>query len=137
MKLYVLDACAIIALLHDEIGSDIVAAVFNKAYSGKATIMINKINLLEVYYDAIKSRSREQADIMLAELKKRPININHELSDEVFKEAGRLKASYKISLADSVALAEASVSGGILLTADHHELDTVDKNERIYFHWIR
>ena len=52
-------------------------------------------------------------------------------------EAGRLKATYRISLADSIALAEASVSGGILLTADHHELELVEKNENIVFHWIR
>ena len=52
-------------------------------------------------------------------------------------EAGRLKATYKISLADSVALAEAFVSGGTLLTADHHELDVIEKHEKIQFQWIR
>ena len=53
-------------------------------------------------------------------------------------EAGRLKACYRISIADSVALAEASVSWGRLLTADHHEFDAVEKKEgNIGFCWIR
>ena len=69
--------------------------------------------------------------------KQLPINIYHEISDEIFTEAGRLKASYKISLADSVALAQAIVSGGALLTADHHEFDAIEKHEKIRFEWIR
>jgi hypothetical protein len=52
-------------------------------------------------------------------------------------EAGRLKSSYKISLADSIALAEASISNGMLITADHHEFDTIEMNERLLFFWIR
>ena len=51
--------------------------------------------------------------------------------------AMRLKASYKISLADAVALAQTSISGGELLTSDHHEFDAVEKHEDIRFHWIR
>jgi predicted nucleic acid-binding protein len=59
------------------------------------------------------------------------------LSDAVFAVAGRLKASYRISLADAVALAEASVSGGALLTSDHHEFDAIEQKENIRFLWIR
>ena len=36
-----------------------------------------------------------------------------------------------------VALAEASVSGSALLTADHHEFDVIEQKERIKFCWIR
>ena len=58
--------------------------------------------------------------------------------DEMFQTAGWLKASYKISLADSIALATASVLNGELLTCDHHEFDAIDKSEEnINFHWIR
>jgi hypothetical protein len=59
------------------------------------------------------------------------------LTDSVFNEAGRFKASYRISLADSIALAETIVSSGELLTADHHEFDVIEKQEEIKFHWIR
>ena len=98
---------------------------------------MNKLNLLEVYYDVYRSVGKENADDVLSEFMKRPVTIVSEISDEVFTEAGRLKASYRISLADSIVLAEASVSGASLLTADHHEFDAVEKTERIKFHWIR
>ena len=52
-------------------------------------------------------------------------------------EAGRLKSKYRISLADSIALAEALILGGELLTCDHHEFDVIKKKEPINFMWIR
>ncbi|MCL2055369.1 MAG: PIN domain-containing protein [Oscillospiraceae bacterium] len=137
MSRYVLDACALIALLQNEAGADKVAAVINSALNGKATVVMNKINLLEVYYDAFRSRGKAQADLMLSEFKKCPVVINSQITDEIFSEAGRMKATYKISLADSIALAEASLSGGELLTSDHHEFDIIECQENIKFHWIR
>jgi predicted nucleic acid-binding protein len=135
--IYILDACAMLAILYDEKGSDIVTAAYEKAVSSKMDIAINKVNLLEVYYDLIRKEGKERADDFYTKTRSLPIKIKHEITDEVFKEAGRLKATYKISLADSIALAEASVSGGELLTADHHEFDTVEKQEKIKFRWIR
>ncbi|MCL2003045.1 MAG: hypothetical protein FWG72_03445 [Oscillospiraceae bacterium] len=38
---------------------------------------------------------------------------------------------------DAIALAAASVFGGELLTADHHELDKIEQSEKIQFSWIR
>ena len=134
---YVLDANAMIALLQDEQGSDVVASAINSAEDGEAEISMNIINLLEVYYDAYRLRGKDQADKMLVEIKKRQIKINAYVSDEIFNEAGRLKASYKISLADSFALAQALVSSGELLTSDHHEFDVIEGNELITFCWIR
>jgi len=78
-----------------------------------------------------------KADKTLLMIKKLPITIQSNLSDEAFNEAGRLKASYRISLADAIALAETSVTEGELLTADHHEFDVIEKQEKIKFHWIR
>jgi predicted nucleic acid-binding protein len=52
-------------------------------------------------------------------------------------ESARLKTSYKISLADSIALGTSSVLNLTLVTADHHELDRVEQNEPVSFHWIR
>ena len=93
--------------------------------------------LVEVYYDTYRSESVEKADRMLEIVARLPIYVKSELSDEVLREAGRLKAGYKISIADSVAVAETSISGGALLTSDHHEFDIVEKSENINFHWIR
>ena len=61
----------------------------------------------------------------------------YEFDEAIFEEAGRLKASYRISLADAIALAQTLISGGELLTADHHEFDVIEKHENIRFNWIR
>ena len=37
----------------------------------------------------------------------------------------------------TVVVGTASVLGFTLVTADHHELDHVEQNETISFHWIR
>ena len=137
MSCYVLDACALLALLRNEPGADKVAAAINAANKGEAKIIMHKANLLEVYYDIYRSLGKEKAESILSEIKKRPIGINAEISDRIFEEAGRLKASYKISFADSFALAQALVTGSELLTSDHHEFDVIESKEAISFHWIR
>jgi len=137
MRRYVLDACALIALLQEEPGADKVAAVLNSAHKGEAEIVMHKANFLEVYYDAYRLRGKEQANLMRTEFKKLPVRINAEITDKIFEEAGRLKASYKISFADSFALAQAIAFDGELLTADHHEFDAIVGREDISFLWIR
>ena len=137
MSRYVLDACALLALLRNEPGADKVAAAINAANNGEAEIIMHKANLLEVYYDLYRSLGKEKSDLILSEIRKRPIEINAEINDWLFEEAGRLKASYRISFADSFALAQAITSGGELLTADHHEFDTIEGREPIHFNWIR
>ena len=45
MKRYVLDACALIALLQDEQGAEVVSDALNSAYKGEAEIMMHKANV--------------------------------------------------------------------------------------------
>ena len=137
MITYVLDACAMLAVLSNEPGASIVEDIYEKAAAGKAVLAMNKLNLLEVYYDLFRTYGKERADKILDEIKRLPIQIYHDISDEVFAIAGRLKASYKISLADSIALAQTIATCGELLTADHHEFGAIDGHENIRFHWIR
>jgi predicted nucleic acid-binding protein len=135
--IYVLDACAMLAVLSKESGADKVVEIYKKAASGEIMLIMHKLNLLEVYYKLFREYGKEHAGKFLEEIRQSPIAIDHDITDKLFSEAGRLKASYKMSLADSIALAEASVSGGTILTADHHEFDIVEKNEKIQFQWIR
>jgi predicted nucleic acid-binding protein len=118
MKNYVLDACAIMAFIHDEPGADSFENILNMANTNEANVFIHKINLLEVYYDVLRYKGKQ-------------------IADELFFEAGRLKSNYKISLADSLAVACASVYYAELVTADHHELDVIESKENIKFFWIR
>jgi predicted nucleic acid-binding protein len=133
---YILDACALIAALTNEPGADVVADILQQAANG-TEILSNKINLLEVYYDVFRRCGKATAEQVVEEIKRSPVRIISEISDVVFAEAGRLKARYKISLADAIALAETSTSGGALVTSDHHEFDVIEKEENIVFVWIR
>ena len=134
---HIVDACALIALLNEEPGADVVEGVFKEALSDGVSLVMNKLNFLEVYYGLFREYDKATADDLFDTVKELPIRIQSELTDDVTREAGRLKASYKISIADSVALAEASVAGCTLLTSDHHEFDVIEKSEDIKFHWIR
>jgi len=134
MTRYILDACALIAALTDEPGVEVIEPLFLRT---DAEIVMNKLNLLEVYYNIYRYAGAKAADEVLDEITRSPIRVLSEITEAVFKEAGKLKASYRISLADAVALAEASVSGGSLVTSDHHEFDPVHKAEDISFVWIR
>ena len=137
MTTYVLDACAMLAVLSNEPGADVVEDIYERAESGDAVLAMNKINLLEVYYDLIRAYGKDRAVEVLTEIKNLPILVYHEITDEIFLEAGRLKASNKISLADSIALAQTIALGGKLVTCDHHEFDSIDGHEPIHFCWIR
>ncbi|MDR1589712.1 MAG: PIN domain-containing protein [Oscillospiraceae bacterium] len=134
---YVFDACSLIAYINDEDGADIVDRLLSEAFSGGVATQMGKVNLLEVYYGVLRDFGLSQAEEVLKEISAYPIQIIHDISDSVFREAGKLKARYKLSLADALALGLASVSGDILVTADHHEMDIIEQQEKIKFLWIR
>ena len=135
-NIYVLDACALVALLKNESGADIVADAYGKAEKEQAQIIINRVNLLEVFYGFYRENGKAYADNIIDNIAKSVVTIC-EFDKDLFPIAGRLKATYRISLADSIALAQALASGGGLLTADHHEFDVIEGQENISFLWIR
>lgn len=134
---YVLDACALLAMINNEPGADRVEAVLREAFLGNIEVYMNKINVYEIYYGIYRANGREMAEEVYILIKKQPINIIDSFSDEVFVEAARLKSKYKMSLADSIALGEAIVRKAELLSSDHHEFDAIEKEEGIKFYWIR
>ncbi|MDR1471339.1 MAG: PIN domain-containing protein [Synergistaceae bacterium] len=134
---YILDACALIAYLNDEPGADIVSSFLEKMENCFASLLLHKINLLEVYYGYYRERGKYLADEMLEDILSSDIQILGDISNDMLMEAGRFKGSYSLSLGDAILLAAASVSGSAVLTCDHHEFDVVEKEEMIAFEWIR
>lgn len=137
MKKYLFDACALIAFYTDEDGADMVQDIIEKAYQKKCLVSISQINLLEVFYDVYKSQGEKEAKDFLEDIACTPIKIIEQIDKIVFIEAGRLKASYRMSLADSIFLAESLKNDYIGVTADHHELDIVKNTENVNLLWIR
>jgi len=89
-----------------------------------------------VYYGFYRDKGRDYALNIIDNIEASPIIIL-EFDREVFLEAGRLKATYRISLADSIALAQTILLRGSLLTSDHHEFDVIEGKENLRFAWIR
>jgi predicted nucleic acid-binding protein len=135
---YVLDACALIAAVLAEEGGHAVKDLIDSAQRGEHDVFMCNINLLEVYYGVLRDIGVEQAEEILESVKASSICVVGALDDgRIFREAGRIKASYKLSLADSVVIAYAASEDCVLVTSDHHEMDTIERNEKIKFLWIR
>ena len=136
-KVFVFDACSLIALLANEDGADVVKELLQKSLNNDINIIMHKVNFLEVYYYIYKKYNEKEAFKLMEEIKKSPIKINSEITDDIIKIAGRLKSLYKMSLADSIGLSESIINNGYFVTADHHEMAVVQDKEKLNIIWIR
>ena len=134
---FILDACALIALLAGEPGAENVKKIFQDAIDGNITVKINQINLLEVYYKICNVYNQDKANRTIKKIKEFPIEIIVGLEEDVFNEAGRIKSKYKIPLGDSIAVAECIIGKGILVTSDHNDLEKIEKKENLKINWFR
>jgi len=135
--LYVLDACALLAYLYNESGANFMQDIFDLAKKNKSAVYMHAVNLFEVYYDVCKTHGEDTAKTILKNIKKFPVTINYEINENIISKAGVLKSKYRMSLADSIGLAQTALLNASFITADHHELDAVEANEKIKFTWLR
>ena len=134
---YILDACALIAFLNDEEGADSVENLLMRAAVNDVSVSMSIVNLLEVYYGELRDKGTEIAQIVIDTIQHHSVHIVNSISEQVFREAARLKATYSISLADAIGIATAVESGGVFVTSDHHELEKVEHKESFNFFWFR
>lgn len=120
--IYVLDACAMIALLRKEPGEDVVA---NYLADSDADCCAHAINLCEVYYALYRETDEASAESAINDLKSLGVIENNDMDGAFWREVGNLKAQYRASLADFCAIALTNRLGGTLLTSDHHEIDPI------------
>ena len=125
------------AFFNDEKGADVVERLLNEATTGDSAVTMNKYNLLETYYGYLRANGEDFAETIIKTVESSCIKISDVLTDEIFKQAGKLKVAFKISLADAIVLAQAKVDNAIIITSDHHELDEVESRTDIKFQWIR
>jgi uncharacterized protein len=135
--IFILDACALIALLAGESGAENVREIIQAAVDGNVIVKINQINLLEVYYKVCNVYNQDEANRTMTKLKEFPIEIIVGLKEKVFNEAGRIKSKYKIPLGDSIAVAECIISKGILVTSDHNDFGKIEEKENLKISWFR
>ena len=130
----VLDACALIAFFNDEEGADIVAQVLLEV----SHVEIAAINVLEIAYDAVRRSGVSSAALMVMErIRALPIRIRWDMDPTLIAGAAVFKMRFRMSIADSVALALAQQKQAPLVTCDHHEFDRIEVAGESRFVWIR
>jgi predicted nucleic acid-binding protein len=138
VQTYILDACAVLALLDGEDGAVLVRELLDRANNNEVILTMNAANLIEVYYDRIRTAGTEQADAIIQDIYDTfPISIIETLNPAIVREAARFKAMGKMSFADTILVATARYIGATIVTCDHVELEPVERQEHIPFLWIR
>ena len=114
----VVDTWAALAFLRREGSADTTMRRYLKrADSGNLRLLMNLVNLGEVYYRMIQLAGVDNADERLRLLRKLPIEMVP-VREPLAMEAGRIKAQYRVSFADAFAVATARVEDGAVLTGD-------------------
>ncbi|HEY7030017.1 MAG TPA: type II toxin-antitoxin system VapC family toxin [Thermomicrobiales bacterium] len=117
---YVYDACALIAFLKREPGSQVVDRLLGDA---KSSHVIHASNLCEIYYDFIRASSLADANLALRTISQLGVRARATMDERLWKQAGQLKANGGLSIADCFAVALTRRVRGELVTADHREFD--------------
>ena len=112
-----LDSHAILAFLNDEAGAEHVARLLEQAESSGPPLLVNEINVGEVYYIVAKHRSMDAAEEVLLHLDRLAVELVPNALEDAMA-AARLKARFPLSYADAFALATAIRFDALLVTGD-------------------
>lgn len=122
-SVFILDACALIALLENEPGAEVVEDLLQDPAN---RCVIHAINACEIYYDLYRRGDTEDADDLETLFREYGLELFEAMPLDLWRTAGKLKAEWrKVSLADCFALALTIQEKGVFVTSDHHELDAV------------
>ena len=135
--IYILDACALLAYYKGEKGADKIKTLIDEALAQQSAIYIHSINLIEVYYHFLRTLGKDKANIILEEIYKLPMTTVDSIDTVIFSETARLKAQYTIPLGDAVGLATSIKLSGSFVSADHSDLEKIEKAESVSIHWFR
>jgi predicted nucleic acid-binding protein len=138
---YVLDACALIALLKKEEGADKIRDILKEARAGTSAVYMSIVNLIEVHYGFVKALGKESAVKILGKIHKLPIQIIDTINNDVFEETVRIRSTYNrtggsISLADAIGLAAAINLKGVFVSSDGEFLEPESREHAPIF-WFR
>ena len=132
MKRYVLDSYAMIAYFEGEPGADRVAQILRKLIHRKAKGFMSVVNWGEVYYNIMREEGIAEAEKVILQLDKFPIQIV-EVNRNFAFEAAKLKGKYGIAYADCFAVALSVKLNASLVTGDP---EFRKLKERISIQWI-
>ena len=129
MPEFVLDAWAIMAWLKAQPpAASQVRLLLEAADRGEHQLIMNIVNLGEVFYLSAKAKDLAYGQRILQNLRPRIITVS--AGDEMVMQAAALKAKYAISYADAFAAATAIARNSPLVTGDP-ELQLMAKQEKM------
>jgi len=114
----VVDSWAILAFLRaEEPGAAAMRRYLRRAQSGNLRLLLNVVNLGEVFYRLLQLTDERQAEERLAQVKALPIDIVP-ARESLVLEAARVKAAHPLSYADAFAVATGRLEKAPVLTGD-------------------
>jgi predicted nucleic acid-binding protein len=135
---YILDACALLALLNEEKGKgyEAVSDLLDRATKGEISLCMSRVNLVEVYYRYIQMKGTEIADAIMESVRTLPIKFISDITDEIYFEAARCKARYPMSLGDAFLCGTAKRLAAVIVTKDK-EIKHAEEAESLPVLWIQ
>jgi predicted nucleic acid-binding protein len=113
-----LDSWAILALLRRESPADaMMQRWLRRAHAGNLRLLLNLVNLGEVYYRTAQIDGEAAADERLDLMRRLPVEVVP-VREALVLEAARLKARHPLAYADAFAVATARLEGVPLITGD-------------------
>ncbi|MBI1741797.1 type II toxin-antitoxin system VapC family toxin [Candidatus Acetothermia bacterium] len=136
-EIYVLDSSALIAYFNGEPGGTKVRELLRQATDDQIHLYLHQVQLGEVYYIFWEREGKAKAELVLSDVRGYPITLKDRISFELFKEVGRLKATYRLSYADAFAVGLARSQKAKLISCDRHELAPLETQGEIEMFWVR
>ena len=114
----VVDSWAILAFLRgEEPGAAVMRRYLRRAQSGNLRLLLNVVNLGEVFYRLLQLTDKAQAEERLRQVKALPIDIVP-ARESLVLEAARVKATHPLSYADAFAVATGRLENAPVITGD-------------------
>jgi uncharacterized protein len=114
----VVDSWSILAFLRaEEPGAAAMRRYLRRARTGNLRLLLNVVNLGEVFYRLIQLTGVTRAEERLAEIKALPIEIVPAREGMVL-EAARIKAAHRLAYADAFAVATGRAESAPIITGD-------------------
>ena len=131
-KKTLLDSFAVLAWIQDEKGAQFVEQLLYKAQEDKEHLILNIINLGEIYYRCARIRDLPFAKDILEKIGLLPVTI-YPCPNDLVLEAAEIKATYPLALADAFIVATALREEARIITGDP-EFKKVQRLVEI--HWL-
>lgn len=114
----VVDAWAMLAFLRGEgVAATTMRRLLRRARSGRVRLVMNVINLGEVYYRIAQLENEQKAEEAIQLVREMPVQILA-ARESVVLAAARLKARHRLSYADAIAVATARDAEARVITGD-------------------